>query len=238
MHFESEDLYHVFNQGNNRQKIFFTRENYLFFLRKINQHILPHADVLARCLIPNHFHLMIHVHTVEVFGGGEAGCEASCSPLSSDPTSSDTHQMTSSHQMSSSDNKSSMGDQNLRRQEKKQDLTQSIAVMLRSYTRAINLQEGRTGSLFKAHTKAECLTTPQGITPAFFNTGFGSQLNVRIPEKEYPQVCFNYIHQNPVKAGLVKNAEDWEFSSYLDYCGIRNGKLINRKRAEEYGLVI
>ncbi len=224
MHFESEDLYHVFNLGNNRQKIFFTRANYLFFLRKINQHILPYADVLAWCLMPNHFHLMIYVHTVEVSGAEEA--------------SPDTHQMTLSHQMSNSDSKSSIGDQNLRRQEKKQDLTQSIAVMLRSYTRAINMQEGRTSSLFKAHTQAECLTTPQGITPVFFNTGFRTQLNVWIPEKEYPQVCFNYIHQNPVKAGLVKNAEDWEFSSYPDYCGIRNGKLINRKRAEEYGLVI
>ena len=80
MHFESEDLYHVFNQGNNRQKIFFTRANYLFFLRKIDQHILPHADVLAWCLMPNHFHLMIHVHTVEVSGAEEA--------------SPDTHQMT------------------------------------------------------------------------------------------------------------------------------------------------
>jgi len=210
MHFESGDLYHVFNQGNNRQKIFFMRENYLFFLRKINQHILPHADVLAWCLMPNHFHLMIYVHTVEVFGVGEAGCEASCSTTKSRTTTKTTEI----------------------------DLNKAIGVILTSYTRAINLQEGRTGSLFKAHTKAECLTTPQGITPAFFNTGFGSQLNVRIPEKEYPQVCFNYIHQNPVKAGLVKNAEDWEFSSYLDYCGIRNGKLINRKRAEEYGLVV
>ena len=27
----------------------------------------------------------------------------------------------------------------------------------------------------------------------------------------------NYIHQNPVKAGLVRNAEDWIYSSMTNY---------------------
>ncbi|MDA0266362.1 MAG: hypothetical protein O2890_02975 [Cyanobacteria bacterium] len=34
-----------------------------------------------------------------------------------------------------------------------------------------------------------------------------------------------YIHLNPVKAGLVDRAEDWEFSSYQDYVALRQGKL-------------
>ena len=66
MNFEPENLYHIYNQGNNRQKIFFTRENYLFFLNKIKMHILPHADIVAWCLMPNHFHLMIYVKDVSV----------------------------------------------------------------------------------------------------------------------------------------------------------------------------
>ena len=121
---------------------------------------------------------------------------------------------------------------------KPKDLNKEIGILLASYTRAINLQENRTGSLFKARTHAECLTTPQGITPSFFNTAFGAQINIRIPEKEYPQTCFNYIHQNPVKAKLVKQPEDWEFSSYIDYSGARNGKLVNRERAKEFGLLL
>ena len=55
-----------------------------------------------------------------------------------------------------------------------------------------------------------------------------------IPEKQYPTVCFNYIHQNPVNAKLVSQVTDWEFSSALDYTGLRKGKLVNKKRAEEY----
>ena len=66
MNFETGNLYHIYNQGNNRQKIFFSRENYLFFLNKIKNHILPHADIVAWCLMPNHFHLMVYVHDLEI----------------------------------------------------------------------------------------------------------------------------------------------------------------------------
>ena len=115
------------------------------------------------------------------------------------------------------------------------DLTKSIAVMLRSYTRAINIQENRTGSLFKPHTKAQCLTKIEGATPAYLNTNYGTLISMQTPENEYPQVCFNYIHQNPVKANLVAKPEDWEFSSYRDYCGLRtHDGLVNMEIAKEF----
>jgi len=59
-------LYHIYNQGNNKQNIFFFKENYLFFLRKIRTFILPYADILSWCLTPNHFHLMVLVNEVEL----------------------------------------------------------------------------------------------------------------------------------------------------------------------------
>jgi hypothetical protein len=34
-----------------------------------------------------------------------------------------------------------------------------------------------------------------------------------------------YIHFNPVKADLVKSASEWEFSSFSEYAGMRNGSL-------------
>lgn len=45
----------------------------------------------------------------------------------------------------------------------------------------------------------------------------------------YDFYCFHYIHQNPVVAGLVNKPEDWEFSSYRDYIGKRNGTFMNKK---------
>ncbi len=34
-----------------------------------------------------------------------------------------------------------------------------------------------------------------------------------------------YLHLNPVMAGLVERPEDWEFSSYREYIGLRDGTL-------------
>ena len=59
MRFEEGHIYHIYNMGNNSTKIFFNEENYLFFLRKIRIEIKPIAEILAYCLMPNHFHFMV-----------------------------------------------------------------------------------------------------------------------------------------------------------------------------------
>ena len=69
MIFEKGNLYYIYNQGNNKQKIFYNRDNYFFFLRKLKDYILPFADILAWCLMPNHFHLMVLVNEVELIQG-------------------------------------------------------------------------------------------------------------------------------------------------------------------------
>ena len=60
MDLEQGHIYHLYNQGNNHEKIFFTSANYSYFLKKIEQHIAPLADILAWCLMPNHFHLLLY----------------------------------------------------------------------------------------------------------------------------------------------------------------------------------
>lgn len=60
MHYESGATYHIFNRSNDL--LFHNRENYLFFLRKVRKHILPYADILAYCLMPNHFHLLVKLN--------------------------------------------------------------------------------------------------------------------------------------------------------------------------------
>ncbi|MBE9488697.1 MAG: transposase [Bacteroidetes bacterium] len=66
MQLEKGYLYHIYNQGNNQREIFFKRENYLFFLKKIETYILPYTDILAWCLMPNHFHLMVLIREEEL----------------------------------------------------------------------------------------------------------------------------------------------------------------------------
>ena len=67
-------FYHVYNRGNNKQLIFFNDNNYLYFLQKIREQLLPVADILAWCLMPNHFHILIQANDESVkerksFGG-------------------------------------------------------------------------------------------------------------------------------------------------------------------------
>lgn len=62
MFLTQNECYHVYNRGNNKQPIFFNPGNYLFFIKKIRTQILPVADILAYCLMPNHFHLIIHAN--------------------------------------------------------------------------------------------------------------------------------------------------------------------------------
>jgi putative transposase len=208
MNFAEGHVYHVYNRGNNLKTVFFNRENYLFFLEKIRTHILPHADVLAWCLMPNHFHLMISVSCVEI-----------------------------SEQVTPNGSEGFTLSETLTKPTKKRTLNDSIGIMLRSYSRAIQKQQKLTGSLFQKETKALCLTESQVISPAYFNTHFGMMGNLDTSETNYLNVCFDYIHQNPVSGKLVANPEDWEFSSYRDYyCG-RKGKLVNRELANELGVI-
>lgn len=188
----------------------------MFFLKKLNTYITPFADILAWCLMPNHFHLMVYTKRITISNyspaepksAGEEGGETS-------------EQVSPSHHLT-----------------RERSVNDSISILLRSYTRAINKQELRTGSLFQHRTKAICLSDISGVSPSWFQTNYGTIINIDDPSQAYPQVCFNYIHMNPVNAGLTNNPNDWEFSSYPDYSGARNGKLINRKRANEFGLHI
>ena len=55
-----DSFYHVFNRGANKQQIFFRKEDYQFFLKKL-QGLYKKYDhsVLAYCLMPNHFHISL-----------------------------------------------------------------------------------------------------------------------------------------------------------------------------------
>lgn len=63
--FIPDHYYHLYNRGNNRQTIFFERDNYLYFLQGIRKYIVPHADVLAYCLMPTHYHLLVRIKAIE-----------------------------------------------------------------------------------------------------------------------------------------------------------------------------
>ncbi len=59
MHFEPNEAYHVYNRGNEKQTVFFSEKNYLYFLRKVKYEWTAYTDVLAYSLMPNHFHFIL-----------------------------------------------------------------------------------------------------------------------------------------------------------------------------------
>jgi REP element-mobilizing transposase RayT len=58
--------YHIYNRGNNRERIFFEPDNYLFFLKKIKEYLVPVADVLVYCLMPTHYHIVGRVKQTQI----------------------------------------------------------------------------------------------------------------------------------------------------------------------------
>ncbi|WP_347219511.1 transposase [Chryseobacterium sp.] len=58
---EADCFYHIYNRGINGENIFKSEQNYLFFLKKISEFLIPVCEVYAYCLMPNHFHLLVKI---------------------------------------------------------------------------------------------------------------------------------------------------------------------------------
>lgn len=125
----------------------------VYFLTKANHYLRPHCDILAFCLMPNHFHFLIYTKESAIE-------EVKLGALTVNRFAAALRQLQS------------------------------------TYTKAINKQESRSGSLFRQKAKVKL---------------------VENKDKNYPFIAFHYIHQNPMKAGLVTKMEDWPYSSFNEY---------------------
>ena len=193
MNFHEDQFFHVYNQGNNRRKIFYSKKNYDFFKLKIGTYINPFAKVIAYCLMPNHFHLLIYVNKVviprhyfkEYYDQYQAAYYKKRNPRK---------KLYKSFIKSWKSEGITLND--------------SIGIMQRSYTRAINKRYNWSGSLFRTGCKAkdEWESKFQTIGDRNFFTG-----------NMYVSKCFEYIHNNPVLAGFTEKPEDYDYSSAKDY---------------------
>jgi hypothetical protein len=80
-----------------------------------------------------------------------------------------------------------------------------------SYAKSINKAYHRVGHLFQGR--------------------FGAK---HVGSVEYLLHLSRYIHVNPVLAGCAESAEDWEYSSYVEYLGIDRRTVFNTSR-ESFG---
>lgn len=54
------EIYHIYNQGNNRETVFYSHEDYLQFLVFFRKFVFPHCSTLCYCLMPNHYHFLVY----------------------------------------------------------------------------------------------------------------------------------------------------------------------------------
>ncbi len=52
-------IYHIFNRGNNKRLLFYSDENYDYFVSLMDKHLNPYGNILAYVLLPNHFHIVV-----------------------------------------------------------------------------------------------------------------------------------------------------------------------------------
>ena len=58
--FLKDNIYHVFSRGNRKETIFLDEKSYLRFLIKIEEYGKRYGlDIIAYCLLSNHFHLLV-----------------------------------------------------------------------------------------------------------------------------------------------------------------------------------
>ena len=160
--FLPQEIYHIYNRGNNRQTVFFGPDNYVYFLRGIKKYLIKEVSILAYCLMPTHYHLLLQIRDTDKDDSG-------------------------------------------------QKLSQAMQKLSISYTKAINKRFERVGALFQGQFQAKHVSTTNHLH----------------------QLCY-YIHANPVKDGLVESPEDWLYSNYHEWVGLRNGSLFDTSFLEEH----
>ncbi len=150
---EAGQMYHIFNRGNNREKLFYSERHYKYFLKLYSYYILPIADTYAYCLMGNHFHLLVRIKKIEDIVTIKRLVKAQ-NPSTFSPS-------------------------------------KNFSNLFNAYTKAINLERNRTGSLFEKSFKRKLITADA-----------------------YLQQLIIYIHTNPQKHGFVENFREWDWSSY------------------------
>jgi putative transposase len=62
VNFRAGYYYHLYNRGVNRQPIFFNDENWAYFIKRLRHYCKSDLiDIVAYCLMPNHYHLLVHL---------------------------------------------------------------------------------------------------------------------------------------------------------------------------------
>lgn len=99
----------------------------------------------------------------------------------------------------------------LLRQNGEQSISAFMQRVFNAYTKAFNKRYNRSGTLFEGPFKA-----------------------IHVDSDAYLIHLCRYIHRNPIdtEPPLVARLEDWPFSNYPEWMGLRSGKMVDRTVVE------
>jgi REP element-mobilizing transposase RayT len=158
--FAPNTIHHIYNRGSQKMTLFSHPKDYSRFLLKIQEYKERYpVEILAYCLMPNHFHFLIREPDDDPKGPSR--------PLGS-------------------------------------NIADFLHILQTAYAKYF-----------------------QAIHPDFSGRVFQGTYKSKLVEKDpYFLQLFAYIHDNPVRKGLVQKPESWPYSSYLGLIGVRRDDMI------------
>jgi REP element-mobilizing transposase RayT len=189
---EEGKFYHIYNQGNNRETLFYKDENYIYFMKKFDQYLSNYVELYAFCLMPNHFHLLVRIRALEELSkDAVANVEEFKQKLSKS---------------------SRLGKFSTPISPLSEFISEQFRRFFMSYSKSINKQNERRGSLFRKYFKRKQITSLR-----------------------YLQQAVVYIHRNPVHHGFDIDFRDYRWSSYNRVTDDKITKLKKREVLEWFG---
>ena len=182
---EANKFYHVYNRGNNRANLFYSTENYRYFLRKYNQYLSAFIDTYAYCLLPNHFHLLISVK--------EFPLAVEAPPIAKVPPFKRVEPLNTTEPLKT-----------------EALISLQFRKFFTSYSMSINKQENRVGSLFQKNFKRIEVNSTDYLKNLVFYIHANPQLHRLIDDfKMYPWSSYNgMLIDKPTKLKR-ENVLDW-----------------------------
>ncbi len=189
------NFFHIYNRGNNRENIFTCHQNYIYFLKKYDFYLSGFLDTYAFCLLPNHFHLLVKVKDPCEWEGivGGKGDFAD----TDFPSFKNLEGLTLKTQPQRSPEKV---------------ISRQFRLFFMSYSKSINKQDGRIGSLFQKNFKRK-----------------------QVDNNAYLQKVIHYIHANPELHSICKDYKDYPYSSFGRIVTEKPSKLQKEKVLEMFG---
>lgn len=211
-------LYHIFNRGNEQRSIFFKEDNFQYLLNKLRVKTKGFFHCYAYCLLDNHFHLLAKVASVpEIL---ERVKEVGFSRVDAGFYRRYVERKPRLAVLSKGDFRYSRKMNDLINQEELSNLkpllfaehptslenlpffyqlgsyivSQQLRRFFLGYSKAINKQQKRTGSLFQKPFRRKW-----------------------VPDAKYAKTALAYILHNPIHHGYVIDYEDYPWSSFDAY---------------------